>query len=95
MHQHKKSTGKCYLGYNSLSHRYHDQYQRSGKCHVWRSYPMEQYSRIYRVCILIIVLYHATQYPWTISLWSRYTPRHKFQTEIQVDVAKEEKAYQL
>ena len=56
---------------------------------------MEQYSRIYRVCILIIVLYHATQYPWTISLWSRYTPRHKFQTEIQVDVGKEERTYQL
>ena len=38
---------------------------------------------------------HATGYPWKISRWSRYAPRHQFPTKIQVDVAKEAKTYQL
>ena len=52
---------------------------------------MERYRRIYHVCSVILILYHATNYPLTISLWSRYSHRRLFPTKLQGDVAKEEK----
>ena len=39
----------------------------------------------------MLILYHATSYPWKISLWSRYAPRHQFPNLLQGDVAEEEK----
>ena len=90
-----KPTGKCYLGYNSPSRQYHAQDQISIQHHVWLSRSVEQYPCLYHVCSTVLISYHATSYPWTVSLWLRYSSRQLFPIKLQVDVANEEKTYQL
>ena len=94
MHHYKKSTGKCYLG---------EHFQVVGSMRKTKDLANVTFDAVargvifsYLSCIQcnahIIARY---KLPPEMSLWLKYDPRHQFPTELQGDVAKEAKTYQL